>query len=104
MSEREPEHHCQTSSFQCYHSCVSLSAADSLLALAETDFGISQIHNACKQANDLDMRQANAVEARINLDLRIGAAFTRLTSLGLQARLPELAQQVISYGELPLLN
>lgn len=46
------------------------------------------------------MRQANAVEARINLDLRIGAAFTRLTSLGLQARLPELAQQVISYGEL----
>jgi DNA topoisomerase-3 len=58
----------------------------------------SQIHQACRQANDLDMRQANAVSARIDLDLRIGAAFTRLTSLALQARLPELSQQVVSYG------
>nr|XP_031860656.1 uncharacterized protein CI109_003987 [Kwoniella shandongensis]KAA5527728.1 hypothetical protein CI109_003987 [Kwoniella shandongensis] len=58
----------------------------------------AQIHQACRQANDLDMRQAHAVEARISLDLRIGAAFTRLTTMGLQERVPELDQKVISYG------
>ena len=45
------------------------------------------------------MRQANAVEARIALDLRIGAAFTRFTTLGLQNRVGGLAEkQVVSYG------
>ena len=58
---------------------------------------VRQIHQACRQANDLDMRQAYAVEARIALDLRIGAAFTRLTTINIQTRVSEL-QQVISYG------
>ena len=58
-----------------------------------------QIHQAVRQANDLDMRQANAVEARINLDLKIGAAFTRLTTMGLQSRIAGIEdKQVISYG------
>jgi hypothetical protein len=68
-------------------------------SLASLKLG-SQIHQACRQANDLDMRLADAVETRIALDLRIGAAFTRLTTLSLQNRVPELAQQVVSYGEL----
>jgi len=46
------------------------------------------------------MRQAAAVEARIALDLRIGAAFTRFMSMSLQARVPEVSEQVVSYGEL----
>lgn len=58
-----------------------------------------QIHQACRQANDLDQRQADAVEARIALDLRVGAAFTRLMTMTLQTRVAELAEQVISYGE-----
>lgn len=45
------------------------------------------------------MRQAEAVEVRISLDLRVGAAFTRLQTMGLQNRLPELEQKVISYGQ-----
>lgn len=48
------------------------------------------------------MRQADAVEARIQMDLRIGAAFTRMTTMGLQGRVAELAQQVISYGTSPV--
>lgn len=44
------------------------------------------------------MRLADAVSARTELDLRIGAAFTRLMTLAIQARIPELAQQVLSYG------
>lgn len=44
------------------------------------------------------MRSANAVDARIALDLRVGAAMTRLQTLALQARFGVLADKVISYG------
>ncbi|RJE21209.1 DNA Topoisomerase [Aspergillus sclerotialis] len=47
---------------------------------------------------ELDERQANAVAARIELDLRIGAAFTRLQSLQLQPLTPILTNKTISYG------
>lgn len=46
------------------------------------------------------MKSAAAVEARIELDLRTGAAFTRLQTLALQAACAELSQHVISYGTL----
>nr|XP_018265665.1 DNA topoisomerase III [Kwoniella dejecticola CBS 10117]OBR87823.1 DNA topoisomerase III [Kwoniella dejecticola CBS 10117] len=58
----------------------------------------AQIHQAARQANELDQRQADAVEARMALDLRIGAVFTRFMTMGLQVRVPELAEQLISYG------
>lgn len=58
----------------------------------------AQIHQACRQANDLDMRQADAVATRISLDLKVGSAFTRLTTMTLQVRVPDLAEQLISYG------
>jgi DNA topoisomerase-3 len=45
------------------------------------------------------MLQANAVAARIDLDLRVGAAMTRTQTLGLQARFPGILENVISYGE-----
>ncbi|ETN36211.1 uncharacterized protein HMPREF1541_08488 [Cyphellophora europaea CBS 101466] len=47
---------------------------------------------------DLDDRQAKAVAARIELDLRIGAAFTRFQTLQLQNVTDKLADQIISYG------
>jgi DNA topoisomerase-3 len=46
----------------------------------------------------VDENQANAVAARIELDLRIGAAFTRLQSLQLQRMCADLANKLISYG------
>jgi hypothetical protein len=48
----------------------------------------------------LDYRQAAAVNARLELDLRIGAAFTRFQTLALQDRIPVVGEQnlVISYG------
>ncbi|OCF45893.1 DNA topoisomerase III [Kwoniella heveanensis CBS 569] len=58
----------------------------------------AQIQQACRQADDLDMRQADAVDVRIALDLRAGAAFTRYTTMTMQTRFPEYEQQVISYG------
>lgn len=44
------------------------------------------------------MKQANAVLARMDLDLRLGAAFTRYQTLGLQARFDALSEKVVSYG------
>lgn len=40
----------------------------------------------------------DAVEARIELDLRIGAAFTRFQTLRIQRTFPNIAENVISYG------
>ncbi|KIW52113.1 hypothetical protein PV05_07778 [Exophiala xenobiotica] len=47
---------------------------------------------------DMDERLVNAVTARIELDLRIGASFTRLQTLQLQSLSENLSQAVISYG------
>lgn len=47
---------------------------------------------------DLDDRQVNAVAARIELDLRLGASFTRFQTLALQKLGGDLAERVISYG------
>lgn len=46
----------------------------------------------------MDERQVNAVAARIELDLRIGASFTRLQSLELQRLDENLRERTISYG------
>lgn len=48
----------------------------------------------------MDYRQAAAVNARLELDLRIGAAFTRFQTLALKDRIPVVGEQnlVISYG------
>ena len=44
------------------------------------------------------MNQVHSVEARIALDLRIGAAFTRLQTLALQNKFGTLKENVVSYG------
>lgn len=63
-----------------------------------------QIHNAAQNPVELDRLQADAVEARIILDLKVGAAFTRLQTLVLQGRVPQIADEksVVSYGMLPV--
>ncbi len=53
---------------------------------------------AAQHAINLDERQVNAVAARIELDLRIGAAFTRFNTLTLQTMGGDLSERVISYG------
>ncbi|CUA68183.1 DNA topoisomerase III [Rhizoctonia solani] len=58
----------------------------------------AQIHRAAQNPVDLDRAQADAVEARILLDLRYGAAFTRMQTLTLQPRFPQLEEGLISYG------
>lgn len=57
----------------------------------------AHIIRAAQRPVDLDERQAQAVSARIELDLRIGASFTRWQTMLLQS-IPDLKQKVISYG------
>lgn len=61
---------------------------------------LRHILQAARNPIEIDDYQANAVAARIELDLRIGAAFTRLTTLQLQPMGGILGQKrVISYGK-----
>ncbi|KKK15773.1 hypothetical protein P175DRAFT_0498243 [Aspergillus ochraceoroseus IBT 24754] len=58
----------------------------------------AHVLQAARSLIDLDELQANAVAARIELDLRIGAAFTRLLTLQLKPLSNILEENVISYG------
>lgn len=49
------------------------------------------------------MRQIAAVEARIEIDLRVGAAMTRFQTMRLQRKIPQLRKKVISYGKIGLI-
>ncbi|KAG5639039.1 hypothetical protein H0H81_007652 [Sphagnurus paluster] len=59
-----------------------------------------QIHHAAQHPVELDRAQADAVEARIMLDLKVGAAFTRMQTMILQNHFAQLAdgKNVVSYG------
>ena len=54
---------------------------------------------AAQNPINLDERQVSAVAARVELDLRIGYAFSRFSSLTLQAMGGDLSNRVISYGQ-----
>ncbi|KAG5723220.1 DNA topoisomerase 3 [Termitomyces sp. T112] len=59
-----------------------------------------QIHRAAQHPIELDRAQADSVEARIMLDLKVGSAFTRMQTLILQNNFGRLSEgkNVISYG------
>lgn len=63
---------------------------------------VSHVLQAARAPIGLDECQANAVAARMELDLRIGSAFTRLQTLRLQSLAEELSQKILSYGELSM--
>ena len=58
----------------------------------------SHVVRAAQNPINLDERQVSAVGARIELDLRLGACFTRFQTLTLQAMGGDLEDRVISYG------
>ncbi|KAI5290842.1 DNA topoisomerase [Ascosphaera aggregata] len=58
----------------------------------------AHVIRAAQNPVELDEKQANAVAARMELDLRIGAAFTRLQTLRLNTLGGPLENKIISYG------
>lgn len=70
---------------------------------APSNMNSRHIVRAAQNPIDLDDRQVTAVSARIEIDLRLGAAFTRYQTLTLQNMGGDLAEKLISYGQyLPL--
>lgn len=57
-----------------------------------------ELSRSIQNLSRLDMRQVSAAELRGELDLRGGAAFTRLQTLLLRVRQAELKDKIISYG------
>lgn len=60
--------------------------------------GQSHIIRAAQSPVLLDEGQVNAVGARIEIDLRLGAVFTRFQTLALQMMGGDLSDRIISYG------
>lgn len=58
----------------------------------------SHILNAARHLRDLDEKLVNAVQARIESDLRTGYAFTRFLTTNLRTLNGPLAEAMISYG------
>jgi DNA topoisomerase III len=70
------------------------------------DTDISHIIHAAQHPVPLDYRQVAAVNARLELDLRVGAAFTRFQTMTLQNHFAALKEEknIVSYGTLPSLR
>ncbi|KAF5095581.1 hypothetical protein D0Z03_001798 [Geotrichum reessii] len=58
----------------------------------------NHVRQAANRPQALDMKLVRAVEARIEVDLRIGAAFTRFQTMALQRAFRDLGSKVVSYG------
>eukprot|EP01103_Thecamoeba_quadrilineata_P000936 TRINITY_DN10828_c0_g1_i1.p1 TRINITY_DN10828_c0_g1~~TRINITY_DN10828_c0_g1_i1.p1 ORF type:complete len:959 (+),score=147.26 TRINITY_DN10828_c0_g1_i1:12-2888(+) len=58
----------------------------------------ASIHRTCQTLVAPNKRESDAVDARQEMDLRIGAAFTRFQTLRLQNKFDGLDENVISYG------
>ena len=58
----------------------------------------AHVIRAAQNPINLDDRQVNAVAARIEIDLRLGAAFTRFQTLTLQTMGQEFQDRTVSYG------
>ena len=56
------------------------------------------IFSACNNLSRLDMNLSEAVEARQELDFRIGCAFTRFQTMHLQKKFSDVISNVVSYG------
>ena len=81
---------------------VVCQSVNSRLVIKRAQFSVVQhreIMQAWNNLRELDWNAVAAVDARSELDLRIGAAFTRYQTMNLKPRFAELQEQkVLSYG------
>lgn len=85
--------------FEVIHVCKTVKPSLQVLRARFSEITPRAVRVACENLTEPDQRVSDAVEVRQELDLRIGAAFTRFQTLRLQRIFPEvLAEQLISYG------
>ncbi|KAM4844359.1 DNA topoisomerase 3-alpha isoform 2-T2 [Thomomys bottae] len=85
--------------FEIIHVCKAVKPSLQVLRARFSEITPRAVRMACENLTEPDQRVSDAVDVRQELDLRIGAAFTRFQTLRLQKIFPEvLAEQLISYG------
>ncbi|XP_058013466.1 DNA topoisomerase 3-alpha isoform X2 [Ahaetulla prasina] len=85
--------------FEIIHVCKAVKPNLQVFRARFSEITPRAIRSACENLTQPDPNVSDAVEVRQELDLRIGAAFTRFQTLRLQKIFPEvLAEQLISYG------
>ncbi|XP_007425114.1 DNA topoisomerase 3-alpha isoform X2 [Python bivittatus] len=85
--------------FEIIHVCKAVKPNLQVFRARFSEITPRAIRSACENLTQPDQNVSDAVEVRQELDLRIGAAFTRFQTLRLQKIFPEvLAEQLISYG------
>ena len=92
--DREGEH----IGSQVRHYCQRVNPFMRVYRAVFSEITFHSIAYAVEHLVPIDERLVGAVECRRELDLRIGAAFTRFLSLRLHNAFPQLASQVISFG------
>lgn len=87
--------------YEVIEECTARSDGNPRLDIYRAKFsGITpnDIRTAMSRLGRPDKRMADAVAARQELDLRLGAAFTRLQTISLANRFNDLAGKLLSYG------
>lgn len=85
--------------FEIIHVCKAVRPNLQVLRARFSEITPRAVRAACENLTEPDQRVSDAVDVRQELDLRIGAAFTRFQTLRLQRIFPAvLAEQLISYG------
>lgn len=85
--------------FEIIHVCKAVKPSLQVFRARFSEITPHAIRTACENLTQPDQNVSDAVDVRQELDLRIGAAFTRFQTLRLQKIFPEvLAEQLISYG------
>ncbi|XP_015264887.1 PREDICTED: DNA topoisomerase 3-alpha [Gekko japonicus] len=85
--------------FEIIHVCKAVKPNLQVFRARFSEITPRAIRNACENLCQPDQNVSDAVDVRQELDLRIGASFTRFQTLRLQKIFPDvLAEQLISYG------
>ncbi|XP_061455143.1 DNA topoisomerase 3-alpha [Rhineura floridana] len=85
--------------FEIIHVCKAVKPNLQVFRARFSEITPGAIRAACENLTQPNQNVSDAVDIRQELDLRIGAAFTRFQTLRLQKIFPDvLAEQLISYG------
>ncbi|XP_067912202.1 DNA topoisomerase 3-alpha isoform X1 [Heterodontus francisci] len=85
--------------FEIIHVCKAVKPNLQVLRARFSEITSRAIRQACENLVEPDQKVSDAVDVRQELDLRIGASFTRFQTLRLQKIFPNvLSNQLISYG------
>ncbi|NXD13920.1 TOP3A topoisomerase, partial [Nothocercus nigrocapillus] len=85
--------------FEIIHVCKAVKPNLRVFRARFSEITLHAVRSACENLTQPDQKTSDAVDVRQELDLRIGAAFTRFQTLRLRKIFPDvLADQLISYG------